>query len=126
MREFDHELRDALSEEDREFLAKLNEEPGAVRQVVDVFQGPLRTLYVAFFVFALVVGLVGIYAVWRFALATEIRPLFYWGATLVFCMVALSVVRVVFFLQINTNRILRELKRLELQVAQLAAQSRRK
>jgi hypothetical protein len=38
-----------------------------------------------------------------------------------FCLVVLAVVRIVFFMQLNTNRILREIKRLELQVALLAA-----
>jgi hypothetical protein len=56
-------------------------------------------------------------------MATELRPLFYWGGATGFCLVVLAVVRLVFFMQLNTNRVLRELKRLELQIALLASKS---
>jgi len=70
---------------------------------------------------AVILAPIGLYSVWQFLVATEIRPLFYWGAAVAGILVVLSVVRIVFFMQINTNRILRELKRLELQVARMAA-----
>ena len=117
----DDAIREALSKEDADLLAKLQEEPGSFRQIVGIFQGPLNWIYVTFLVAAVVLGIVGVYSVWRFAAATELRPLFYWGGAVAFCLIVLSVVRLVFFMQLNTNRILRELKRLELQVALLAA-----
>jgi len=121
MSKLEKAVQDALSNEDAEFLAKLEEEPGAFRQIAGIFQGPLNWIYVMFLVAAVVVGLVGVYSGWQFALSTELRPLFYWGAVTGFCVVVLAVVRLVFFMQINTNRILREMKRLELQIALLAA-----
>jgi hypothetical protein len=117
MSEVDKAIRDALSKEDAEFLAKLEQEPGSLQQIAGIFQGPLNWIYVTLLIAAIVVGIAGVYAVWRFALSTELRPLFYWGAGAGFCLV----VRILFFMQLNTNRVLRELKRLELQVALLAA-----
>lgn len=120
MSKLEDAIQDALSKEDAEFLATLEKEPGSLQQIVGIFQGPLNWIYVSFLVAAIVLGAVGVYSGWRFALATELRPLFYWGAVTGFCLVVLAVVRLVFFMQINTNRILRELKRLELQIALLA------
>ena len=121
----DDAIRDALSKEDAAFLASLAQEPGAIRQMVGVFQGPLSRFYILFFIAAIAVGIFGVYAGWRFAISTDMRPLFHWGALTGFCLVVLAVVRVLFFMQLNTNRVLRELKRLELQVSTLLAASAR-
>jgi cytochrome b561 len=120
MSQLDDAIQDALSKEDAEFLTTLAEEPGTFRQIAGIFQGPLNWIYVAFLIAAIVVGIFGVYAGWQFAVSTELRPLFYWGAVTGFCVVVLAVVRLLFFMQLHTNRILRELKRLELQVALLA------
>lgn len=124
MNTLDEAIRDALSKEDAEFLAKLEREPGSFQQMADIFHGPLNWLYVTLLAAAIVVGLFGVYSGWQFAVSTQLRPLFYWGAVTGFCLVVLAVVRIVFFMQINTNRVLREIKRLELQVALLGARTR--
>jgi hypothetical protein len=121
MSKFDDAIKDALSKEDDAFLAGLEQEPGAIQQMAGIFQGPLSRFYVLIFIVAVALGFFGVYAGWRFAISTDLRPLFHWGALTGFCLVVLAVVRVLFFMQINTNRILREVKRLELQVARLAA-----
>lgn len=125
MSQLDDAIQDALSKEDAEFLAKLAKEPGSFQQVAGIFQGPLNRIYVTFLLAAIVVGIFGVYSGWQFAVSTELRPLFYWGAATGFCLVVLAVVRILFFMQLHTNRILRELKRLELQVALLARASGR-
>lgn len=121
MKNIDDAIRDAVSKEDAEFLSKLESEPGSFQQIAGIFQGPLNWIYTTLLIAAVAVGLFGVYSGWQFATATELRPLFYWGAVTGFCLVVLAVVRIVFFMQINTNRMLRELKRLELQIALLAA-----
>ena len=120
MNKLDDAIKDALSKEDAEFLAKLEQEPGAIEQMSGIFQGPFSRLYALLFIAAVAVGIFGVYAGWQFAISTNLRPLFYWGAITGFCLVVLAVVRVLFFMQINTNRILRELKRLELQIVRNA------
>ena len=121
MNKFDDAIKDALSKEEAAFLAGLEQEPGAIQQMVGVFQGPLSRFYVLFLIFAVATGIFGVYAGWRFAISTDLRPLFHWGALTGFCLVVLAVVRVLFFMQMNTNRVLREMKRLELQVARSMA-----
>src|SRR5262245_43727108 len=121
MKSIDDAIRTAVSDEDAEFLAKLEAEPGPIQQVAGVFQGPFNWLYALFLIVGMVAGLVGVYSGWRFSTASELRPLFYWGAGTGACLIVLTTVRLVFFMQINTNRVLRELKRLELQIALLAS-----
>ena len=121
MKNIDEAIRDAVSKEDAEFLSRLEGEPGSLQQMAGIFQGPFNWIYTAFLIGAVVAGLVGVYSGWQFATATELRPLFYWGAATGFCLIVIGSVRIVFLMQINTNRVLRELKRLELQIALLAA-----
>lgn len=124
MKSVDDAIRNAVTKEDAEFLAKLEAEPGAMQQMVSIFEGPLSWVYRMFLAAAVVVGIAGVYSCWRFAHASELRPLLYWGAGMGFCLIVLAVIRIVFFLQINTNRVLRELKRLELQIALLATKNK--
>src|SRR5262245_7485862 len=121
MKTLDDAIRGAVSKEDAEFLAKLESEEGTVQQVVGVFRGPMRWFYTLLLIAGVLLGIFGVYACWRFATVTDLRPLLYWGAATGFSLLALTVVRILFFMQMNTNRVLRELKRLELQIALLAA-----
>jgi hypothetical protein len=121
MTKLDDAIHSALTEEDKEFFAQFEKEPSTLQIAGGVFSGPLGWIYVAFLIVAVILAPIGLYSVWQFLIATEMRPLAYWGAAAAGILVVLSVVRIVFFMQINTNRILRELKRLELQVARLSA-----
>lgn len=120
MTKLDDAIHEALTAEDREFLARFDKEPGSMAQMAGVFSGPMAWIYVAFLIAALVLAPFGLYCAYQFFTATELQPLFYWGFGVTAILIVLSVVRIVFFMQINTNRTLHELKRLELQVARLA------
>ena len=124
MSRIDDAIQQSLTEEDKEFLARFDKEPGSFAQMAGVFSGPLAWIYVAFIVAAVILAPIGLYCAYEFFNATELRPLFYWGFGVTTILIVLSVVRIVFFMQINTNRVLREMKRLELQIARLAVQGR--
>jgi amino acid transporter len=121
MNALDKAIRDSLSKEDAEFLEGLDQEPGAMRQIAGIFAGPLQWVHWTLLVAAVLIGIVGVYAGWRFAVSAELQPLAHWGGITALCLVILAVVRLIFFMQMHTNRVLREIKRLELQVALLAS-----
>jgi uncharacterized membrane protein len=123
MSKLDDAIQHALTDEDREFLAQFEKEPGSIAQMAGVFSGPLAWVYVAFIAAAVILAPFGLYCAYQFFNATDLRPLFYWGFGVMAILIVLSVVRIVFFMQINTNRMLREIKRLELQIARLAVQA---
>jgi hypothetical protein len=123
MTKLDDAIHGALTEEDKEFLAQFEKEPTSIEQMFGVFHGRLAWIYVAFLAAALILAPIGIFTGWKFLTTSELRPLFYWGAATAAILLVLAVVRLVLFMQINTNRILRELKRLELQLARMAAKA---
>lgn len=117
MSKLDEAIHSALAEEDAEFLAKFEKEPSSVRQIAGIFTGPLMGIHVAFLVAAILMLPFLAYAIYQFAMATQLRQLFYWAAATGISVIFLVVIRLLLFMQLHSNRILRELKRLELQIA---------
>lgn len=117
MSKLDEAISDTLSKEDAEFLARFEAEPGFSQQMFGILRGPMAWVYWLFLIFAIPFAFLGIYAGWKFATEPELIVMIRWGGLAAFCFAVLVVVRLVFFMQINTNQILRELKRVELQVA---------
>lgn len=117
MSKLDEAISETLSKEDAEFLARFDEEPGFSRQMFGILRGPMAWIYWLFLIFAVPIAFLGIYAGWKFATEPELIVMIRWGGLTAFCLAVLITVRIVFFLQINTNQVLRELKRVELQVA---------
>jgi uncharacterized membrane protein YciS (DUF1049 family) len=62
---------------------------------------------------------------WRFVQATEVGDMLRWGAAAAFAFAGLALVKLWFWLELQKDEIVREVKRLEVQVASLAAQRRR-
>jgi hypothetical protein len=62
---------------------------------------------------------------WRFLNATEIEDLLRWGAASALAFGGLALVKVWFLMELQKNAVMREVKRLELQVVSLAAQLKR-
>ncbi len=121
MSNLDEAIQGALSKEDAEFLAQIEEEPGAIQQMFGVFRGPFAWMTILFIVILVPLSVFAIYAGWKFAVLEDVRSMLHWGSiALVFLLVAITI-RIWLFLEIQTNRVLRELKRVELQLARMTA-----
>ena len=62
---------------------------------------------------------------WRFVHAPHVGEMLRWGAATALALAGVLLVKVWFWLELQKNAIVREVKRLELQVASVAAQLRR-
>ena len=73
------------------------------------------------------VGLFGVACVlaWRFVQAEDLGEMLRWGAASALAFAGVALVKVWFWLELQKNAVVREVKRLEVQVASLAAQLRR-
>ena len=60
------------------------------------------------------------YCLWRFAQAPDIRGMLAWGGGAAFALFSLGLLKMWFFLEMQKNSLMREVKRLEFQVASLA------
>ncbi len=124
-REIDALIRDALSQEEAAHYDRLGE-PSVSEMLTDLFRGRNRWLIVltsavtvAFFGMAICSG-------WRFYHAPELRDMMRWGAVFFFCVMAVIANKTWSWMEMERNAITREIKRLELQVASLAAELRKR
>ena len=125
MTDFDQSIRESLSAEDTELFDRLGADQALHRQVLATFEGQLRWFNIAGWIAGFVLFGVASVSAWRFVQAQEFDDMLRWGAASALAFAGLALIKVWFWLELQKNAIVREVKRLEVQVASLAAQLRR-
>lgn len=125
MDDLDRAIRQSLSAEDTALFDRLGADETLRRQLLATFDGRLRWLNAAGWIGGfLLFGAAFIFA-GRFLSAENIQDMLRWGAASALAFAGLALVKVWFWMELQKNAIVREVKRLEVQVASLAAQLRR-
>ncbi len=120
MNNIDAKIRRALEATDTDLADEFDGDQSMMEMVFDTFRGTQKwlTFLAIFGSFVFMAGSVfGIIQLFR---EQETRELILWGLGVVFCFSAISLMKIWFWMQMNRNSILREIKRVELQVARLA------
>jgi hypothetical protein len=121
MTHIDDAIRRALSPADLAAYEALAREPSPIAEAFGMFQNQRRGyVFMVALAGAALVAL-GAYAAWRLMKAAETREMFGWSLLATFAMLALLLIKLWFWLEMQRNSVVREVKRLELQVAALAA-----
>ena len=117
----DEAIRRALSPADVRDYEALSRELSPVGEAIGMFRTARRgyswAVAVAGAAFVVIAG----FAVWRLLHATEVREMLGWSLLATFLMLSLSLVKLWFWLEMQRNAVVREVKRLELQIASLVA-----
>src|SRR3970040_1485092 len=121
MTDIDDHFRKTLSTEDAELLERYGADQALHRQVLEMFHGKLWWITALGWIAGFALFAAGCYFWWRFAYAEEIRHMLLWAGSAGLAFLGLALVKVLFWLELQKNAVVRELKRLELQVASLAA-----
>ena len=120
MNNIDAKIKRALEATDTDLADEFDGDQSMMEMVFDTFRGTQKwlTFLAIFGGIAFMAGsVVGIIQLFK---AQETRELILWGLGVVFCLGAVAMMKVWFWMQMNRNSILREVKRVELQVARLA------
>jgi hypothetical protein len=119
MSQLDQALRRAMSPDDLKLLDELSREESLFEQALKAFRDQHRLIGVLGWVGGF--GLFGVacYFAWRFVEAQDLRTMILWGAAAGLAVTAFTMIKLWFFMEMQKNSILREVKRLELQVASL-------
>lgn len=116
MRNLDKAIEEALGAEDRALFAEYDEQ-GLFGQVGGLFTGKLGFVN-AMSALAQIVMFVGaFYAATQFLAEDELLAMVRWGALSGLLMLAVGFIKLMQWEQMQANRILREIKRVELQLA---------
>ena len=119
MRDIDKMIRDALPTEDVELFESLGEEQGIREMVVDSFRGKARWLVTVVFVTIPAFVLVAVVAAVQFFQVETVNEMIAWACAFMFCWIAIGMMKVWFWMELSKNTVIREVKRVELQIAQL-------
>lgn len=121
MNDLDKAIREGYSAEDAELMQRLAADPSMMRQVLNAFQGPFGAFNILGVFVSLILLAGGAYCVWRFVGAADVSGMLIWGGGAAVALCALSMIKIWFWMELQRNATVREIKRLELQVSRLAA-----
>ena len=117
MRDIDNMIEEALGQEEREILRRMGGEPGFFAQAFGVFRGPTGWVNVVMMVAQAAIFIVGVWAAWHFFLAADPVSQLRWGLPAATLLILATILKMALLPRMETNLVIRELKRLELQLA---------
>lgn len=118
MTKIDDLIGRALTEEDRALLQN-HAEPGYLAQAFGLFRGPMAGILWLVNIAGGVAFLVGTYALWRLSGTSDAVVAVRWGVGALVLFQVTTLCKNFLGTRLESNRLLREIKRLELQVALL-------
>lgn len=121
MDRFDEIIRETLDDEDREILDKIGWEQSSVDMVGDMFRGKMGFLNITLIFGVFVWFAAGLFAIWKAYSVTELVDVVRWGLVATVFIIGTVVAKVGLLPSLQANRMLHAIKRLEMQVALLAA-----
>jgi hypothetical protein len=119
MQDIDRMIDEALDAEERELLRTLDE-PGFFSQAFGVFGGPGGWANIVMMVAQAVLFIAGVIAAWSFFQADDAVSQLRWGLPAAVLLILATMIKMALIPRMESNRVLREVKRVELQVARLA------
>ena len=120
MKELDDKIREALRKEDAEVFDDWGGEPSMFTLVMDTFRGRHKWLVLLTVLWSLVFFVLAIVSAVKFFNTQDSREMMLWALGFIFCMSAVSMLKLWFWMELNKNALMREIKRVELQIARLA------
>lgn len=120
MTDLDDKIRAALRQEDAELLDHYETELPIHEMLIETFRGRHRWLNVLAFVFTFVGLAVAVIAAYQFFHTDSTQAMIAWATCFLWFVIWIAMLKIWFWLEMQKNSITREIKRLELQVANLS------
>lgn len=120
MRDLDNLIGEALDAEERELLRQIGDEPGFVRQALGLFGGRTGWVSVLLMVVQSIAFVAGVWAACNFFLATDALAALRWGLPAAVLLLMALTVKMAMWPTLEANRLMRELKRMQLQIAAIS------
>lgn len=122
MDDLDKKISDMLNAEERAMLASF-EQKGLMGQFASIFQDGQGWFMAMVLVVITVMSIIGLYGAIKFATVSDLTSMIRWGGLAWFGLFSLTMIKVWSWMRMETNRTLREVKRLELQIAMMQSQT---
>ena len=117
--EIDKLIKETLSEEEAKFYGELDEQ-NVFQMVGGLFKGKNKWIMLLMNVITLVFFILFIYCVVQFFKTEVTKELIKWAAGAVIFLLGVSMLKVFAWMQMDKNALLREIKRLEIQLSSIS------
>jgi hypothetical protein len=121
MSDIDQAIRRALSAEDAQALDRFAGNESLPDQILATFGGPFAFLNTVGWIAGFGVFGAAVWAGWRMLHASDLREMLLWSVLIGLMAAGLVMIKLWFWMELHRNATVREIKRLELQIAQLTA-----
>lgn len=118
--DLDRMIDEALNVEERELLHSIGDEPGYFTQVWGVFGGPIGWISWLLMAAQLIMFAASIWMAIRFFNAADTLEALHWGLPSATLLILATMTKLTLWPTLQANRVIREVKRLELQLARKA------
>ncbi len=123
----DQQIKQALSEEVNELKTNNDQiDANPFKQMKAGFSGKMKWIYVLVIFFSTLFAVGMVYCAYQFYLAEALKPLLAWGIGVIILAMFTQISKMWYWTELGHNRVIREVKLLELQVAQLSEQLNKK
>jgi hypothetical protein len=123
MKDLDRMIEQAIDEEERDLLRRIGEEPGVLDQALGIFAGRTGWMNALNVAVQTLLFLAGIWAAWMFFAAADPVTQLRWGLPAAVLLLTSLIIKSMLWPSFLTNRIIRELKLIQLQLARTAARA---
>lgn len=121
MKDIDELITRSLTDDEATDFNRLGEQ-GMFEKIAETFRGKSRVLALLVVFYKVLVAGVAIYAIVQYFGATEVQQQILWSSLAIICVISAGILKIWFWMELNKNAVMREIKRLELQVARLSAE----
>ncbi len=122
MNDLDARIREALSQDDNVLQEATRTEAGVWELFFSTMRGRNRFFGIMVNIWIFVFSILTVYTVYRFFHTPDIREAITWVAAAFVCVIFVSFLKLWVWMEMNKNAVLREVKRVELQVALILAE----
>jgi uncharacterized membrane protein len=116
MNELDEKIRAALSAEEQQALETLDEQLGLFQMLGMALKGKQAWMTWYMWILGLVVSVLGLYCLSQFLGSDDVQQQLAWMLAIQACLAVIIVIKVLAWQQLQKLELMREIKRLELQV----------
>ncbi|MBL4892603.1 MAG: hypothetical protein JKX91_12445 [Rhizobiaceae bacterium] len=118
MTKLDERIEEALRADDRALMEEFDEQ-GLLDQLGGLFRGKMAWLTVVTVLVGTILAIIGFYGAWKFATVDDTNTMLRWAGVAWFGLIAQMMIKIWSWMRMETNRTLRQVKRLELQMERL-------
>ena len=120
MTSIDDKIKQALSDEYNAIISENDKiDVNPFRQMNAGFSGKMKWIYIFVMLFTFIFALLMFYSIYNFYYETEIKSLIGWGVAIIVFGIVTQMSKMWYWSELGRNRIIREVKLLELQLAQV-------